>query len=252
MPLVVGIILAALYGLLIGSFLNVCIYRIPKGESIVTGSSHCMHCGHRLSWYELFPLFSYLFLRARCRSCKARISPQYPLIEAFNALLTVSTFFAFGFSVKTLLLSFAFAMLLVISIIDLRTQVIPDGLVAALGVCGILAMVLLQDIPFHERLIGAAAVSLPLGIIAVATAGMGEDGGMGWGDVKLMAAAGLLLGWKNILFAAGIGVVLAAAVALLLRLRKGTAIPLGPFLSAGIFIGGLWGEGLISWYTGLF
>lgn len=241
-----------LFGLIIGSFLNVCIYRIPKGESIVFGSSHCMHCGHRLQWFELFPLFSYLFLRGKCRYCKGEISPQYPLIELANGALAVLSFALLGFTLKALVYAFALSLLLVISIIDARTMEIPDGLVIALAVLGVAALIFLRDMPFYERLLGSIAVAVPLCIVALLTIHMGDEGGMGFGDVKLMAAAGLLLGWKAVLLAALLGIVLAAIVGIARRLAKGTAMPLAPYLSVGLAIAALWGDAIASWYWGLF
>lgn len=243
-------VLPFVFGLVIGSFLNVCIYRIPAGESIVYGASHCPHCMHKLRWYELIPVGSYLLQKGRCRSCGAKISPQYPLIELAGGMLWLVTFAALGLSWKAALYALLLCFLLVIAIIDARTMEIPDGLSIVVAALGVLAL-LLGDIPFYERLIGAIVVSVPLAVISFATAHMGENGGMGFGDVKLMAAAGLVLGWKAILLSAFLGILFAAITGIALRIKKGTEMPLAPFLAIGIAIAALWSEPMIAWYLRL-
>ena len=126
-PTILLYIVVFLYGIVIGSFLNVLIYRIPKKENIVTTRSHCMNCGYQLRWYDLVPLFSYLALGGRCRKCKAHISVQYPVIEALNGVLYLIVFWKYGMSVDSLVYCLLFSALLALSVIDFRTYEIPVG-----------------------------------------------------------------------------------------------------------------------------
>ena len=127
LPTILLYIVVFLYGIVIGSFLNVLIYRIPKKENIVTTRSHCMNCGYQLKWYDLVPLFSYLTLGGRCRKCKAHISAQYPVIEALNGVLYLIVFWKYGMSVDSLVYCLLFSALLALSVIDFRTYEIPVG-----------------------------------------------------------------------------------------------------------------------------
>lgn len=238
-----------LFGITVGSFLNVCILRIPKKESVVTVPSHCTSCGKRLRWFELIPIFSYLFLRGRCSACKSRISAQYPLIEAANGVLWVVLFLRFGLSPEFLTACLLCSALLVLSVIDARTREIPPGATVFILVLGVIR--LLPDLhgwPLY--LIGFFAVSVPLLLILIATGGRG----IGGGDVKLMAACGLFLGWKLVLLAFFLGCLLGSVIHLSLMAFKkaGRVLALGPYLSAGVFISLLWGDALIAGYLGLF
>ena len=131
-----------LFGIIIGSFLNVCIYRIPRGETVVTTPSHCMACGHKLSWFELVPLFSYIFLKGRCRKCKSLISPQYPIVEGINGLLYLLVFFINGFTIESVMFSLFTSALLVLTVIDWRTYEITIGINIFILVLGCLRVVM--------------------------------------------------------------------------------------------------------------
>ncbi len=238
-----------LFGIVIGSFLNVCIYRIPKHEDIVKTRSHCMSCGHTLKWYDMFPLFSYLFLRGRCRYCGAKLSVQYPLIEALNGILYVGVVLLHGVNIDSLLLCLLASAFLVLSVIDFRTYEIPFGVnlfILALGAVR-------AALDYHniaDYLIGLFAVSIVLAVLYYATKGRA----IGGGDVKLMAACGLFLGWKLVIFAFLAGCVLGAVIHVIRMKASGQdhVLAMGPYLSAGAFIAALWGERLISWYLGQF
>lgn len=236
-----------LYGIVIGSFLNVCIYRIPAHESIIPGS-HCMNCGHKLSWYDLFPLFSYLLLKGRCRYCKAKVSVQYPLIEALNGILYVIVFMANGFHMQSVLFCLMTSALLVISVIDEGTFEIPPALNLFIFAIGIFVCIL--DHPnISEHIIGLFCVSLALYALYVVTGGAA----IGGGDVKLMGAAGLVLGWKLITLAFFLGCII-GAFCHVIRMKISDAehmLAMGPYLSAAIWICALWGNDMIAWYFGL-
>ncbi len=177
-------ILVFLYGIIIGSFLNVCIYRIPKKENIATTRSHCMSCGYQLKWYDLVPLFSYLALRGKCRKCGSRISVQYPLVEALNGGLYLLIFWRYGLSVDSLLYCLLFSALIALSIIDFRTYEIPVGINIFILTLGLIRIV--TDLSHWLSYgIGLLSVSVPLLLIYLVTKGRG----IGGGDVKLMAAA---------------------------------------------------------------
>ena len=238
-----------IFGITIGSFLNVCIYRIPRGETVVTTPSHCMTCGHKLRWFELLPLFSYIFLRGRCRSCKSQISPQYPIIEAVNGLLYVLVFAVNGLNLISIIYALFTSALLVLTVIDWRTYEIPISINIFILVLGCLKVVLDFN-NFLDYLIGFFIVSGFLLVLYMITKGRA----IGGGDIKLMAVAGLLLGWQLIVLAFLIGCVL-GSILHLIRMKVSGAdrmLAMGPYLSAGLFIAMLWGNSFINWYLSSF
>ena len=237
------------YGIVIGSFVNVLIYRLPEHENIATEHSHCMSCGHKLRWYDLVPLFSWLFLKGKCRYCKARISAQYPIVEAVNGFGYVLILFANGMNLSSILYMMCFSILTAIAVIDWRTYEIPVGLniaILALGVAGTIADY--HNVWYH--LIGMVSVSGFLLLLYIVTRGRG----IGGGDIKLMGAAGLLLGWKHIIFALVIGCIIGSVIHIILMKVKGRdrVLAFGPYLAVGLFAVMLWGSQMISWYAGLF
>ncbi len=242
-------VILVLYGIIIGSFLNVCIYRLPKKENIVTTRSHCMHCGYQLRWYDLIPLFSWLALGGKCRSCKTNISVQYPVIEALNGVLYLIIFWRCGVCVETLLYCLMASALLALSVIDFRTFEIPVGFnifIAGLGLVRVLT-----DLPnWKEYAVGFFVISVPLYMIYIITKGRG----IGGGDIKLMAASGLLLGWQCNILAFIMGCIIGSAVHLLrMRLTKANhVLAMGPYLSIGIYICALWGTQMLEWYLSLY
>ena len=188
MTTAVFMVFILLFGLVIGSFLNVCIYRIPEKQSIVTGRSHCRSCLRVLKWYELIPVASYLFLGGKCKGCGKRISIQYPLVELFNGLLYVLIVTKCGFCVDSILYCLCASVLIVISLIDAKTYEIPLGcnvLIAAFGI----ARLFLHFDRWYEYAGGAVVVSGFFLLAYLVTKGRG----IGGGDIKLMAAAGLFL-----------------------------------------------------------
>ena len=234
-----------LYGIIFGSFLNVCIYRIPEKQSIAKERSHCMQCGYQLKWYDLIPLFSYLCLGGKCRKCKTHISIQYPLVELANGILYILVFFVCGFQVKSFLYCFLGSALLVLSVIDWRTYEIPFGINVFIFILG-LVQVAADYENWLSYVIGFFAVSGFIAIVILLTRGRGFGGG----DMKLMAAAGLLLGWKLILLSFGIGCIV-GSVCHLIRMRVSGAenvLALGPYLSIGIMVSALFGNDMIQWY----
>ena len=236
-----------LTGIVIGSFVNVCILRLPKGESLIPGS-HCVSCGHRLAWYDLFPLFSYLSLKGRCRYCGAKISCQYPIVEALNGVLYVIVFMANGIRLQSVIYCLMASALLVISVVDWRTYEIPlscNVLLLALGVI----FCIIDRANVLDHLIGLVSVSAALYVLYLLSRGRA----IGGGDIKMMAAAGLLLGWKLILLSFFLGCILGSVIHVIRMKVSGAErmLAMGPYLSAGVLIAALWGERMIGWYLKL-
>lgn len=243
------IVILVLAGLCVGSFCNVLIFRIPKGEEFVKTPSHCMACGHQLKWYEMIPVVSYAAQKGKCRACGAKLSPQYPAVELLNGTMWLAAALLFrGDWLHTLLYCALFSILMVLAFIDWRTFEIPNGLNAAIAVLGLVQLVFdLQNWKLY--VIGAFSVSLFFLLLWFLTAGKG----LGFGDVKLMAAAGLLLGWQRILLAMIVGSV-AGAIIHIIRMKHGAGrrLAFGPYLAAGIWLSALLGNQLIGAYLSLF
>ena len=241
-------IIIFIFGITIGSFLNVCIYRIPLGESIVTAPSHCMTCGRKLKWYDMVPGFSWLVLGGKCRNCKSKISVQYPIIEGVNGILYVVICAVNGLEWSSMIYCFMASALLVLSIIDWRTYEIPFGINVFLFVLGV-AMTILDRGNLAEHLIGMICVSGLLGILYLLTGGRA----IGGGDIKLMFACGLILGWKLILLAFFLGCIIGSVVHIIrMSVKKaGRMLAMGPYLSVGILLAALWGNAWINWYLSL-
>ena len=244
-PEVIFYIIVFLYGIIIGSFLNVCIYRIPKKESIVKVRSHCVDCGYQLKWYDLVPLISYIALRGRCRKCGAKLSVQYPIIEAANGLLYCLVFWSLGFTIYSGLVCLLVSALLVLSVIDFHTFEIPFGCNVFILTLGLIRLALDYQ-NWLQYVIGLVVVSGFLYVIYLATKGRG----IGGGDVKLMAACGLFLGWKLIILALILGCVIGSVIHVArMKLAKAERVlAMGPYLSVGVLIAVLWGERILSWY----
>lgn len=244
------LIVVFLYGIVIGSFLNVCIYRIPAGESIVKVRSHCMSCGYQLKWYDLVPLFSWLAYGGKCRKCGQKISLQYPLIEALNGIIYVAVFCINGFdTVNIMIVSSLYCLmasaLLALSVIDWHTYEIPFGFNVFIFVLGVIRLVMDYQ-NWSLYVIGLFAVSLLFELIFWITGGKG----IGGGDIYLMAAAGLLLGWQKIVLALALGCIIGSVVHII-RMKVSDAdrvLAMGPYLSIGIMIAALWGDTLIRMY----
>ena len=245
LPDIILYIIIFLFGIVIGSFLNVCIFRIPNKEDIVKTGSHCMSCGYRLQWYDMIPVASFLALRGKCRKCGTKLSVQYPLIEAANGILYVCIVWTGGLGIESLLYCLLASALIVLSVIDFRTYEIPFGINLFILALGLIRVVTdLEHI--LNYLVGLLAVSMVLAVLYYATGGRA----IGGGDVKLMAACGLLLGWKLIILAFLLGCVLGAVIHVI-RMKvsgEGRVLAMGPYLSLGVLIAALWGEQMLKWY----
>lgn len=242
-------ILLFLLGTCVGSFLNVLIYRIPKEEEFVRTPSHCMTCGHSLKWYELIPVVSWLLQGGKCRACGVRLSAQYPIVEALNGIMWLTTALMFrGDWLTVALYCGLFSMLLVLTVIDWRTYIIPNGINLAIFLLGLVRLVTdLGSWPLY--VIGMVSVSGVFLLLHILTGG----NGLGMGDVKLVGAAGLLLGWPKMLLAVLVGSV-SGAIIHSVRMKKGAGhkLAFGPYLAAGIWLAALVGQPLITAYLSLF
>ena len=240
-------IIVFLYGIVIGSFINVCVCRIPRGESIVKVRSHCENCGYQLKWFDLIPLFSYLFLGGKCRKCGEKISVWHLLMEVLNGCLYVLIFFVCGTSVESLLYCLAGSALLGLSVIDFKTYEIPVGFNIFIGALGIIRV--LTDLAnWHLYVIGFVAVSAFLYVLFLLSKGRA----IGGGDIKLMAACGLLIGWKLIILAFLIGCIVGSVIHII-RMRvsgEERVLAMGPYLSVGVMVAALWGNQFLTWYLG--
>ena len=207
-----------------------------------------MTCGHTLAWYDLFPLFSYLFLGGKCRYCKVHISCQYPIVESLNGLLYIGLYLVNGLSVETLLYCLCTSALICLSVIDWRTKEIPFGFNLFIFLLGLIR--LFTDIGnWSQYVIGLFAVSGFLFLLLILSKGRA----MGGGDIKLMAATGLLLGWQLNIIAFLVGCILGSIIHLTLMAMKKAdrVLAFGPYLSMGVYIAMIWGEQLVSWYLSM-
>ena len=240
---------AAVLGLCVGSFCNVLIYRIPLGEEFVKTPSHCMKCGHRLKWYELIPVVSWLAQGGKCRACHAGLSPQYPVIEALNGVMWLVTALLYWENpLRVALYCVFWSMLMVLAVIDWRTFQIPNGINLTILLLGVVQLAADWE-HWLTYMVGLVSVSLVFFLLWLLTGGAG----IGMGDVKLVGAAGLLLGWPRMILAVLLGSV-AGSVIHTVRMKRGAGrkLAFGPYLAGGLWVSALVGEWLIAAYLGLF
>lgn len=251
-----------LIGSCVGSFLNVCIYRIPLEKSIVYPQSGCPNCKEKLQPKDMLPILSYLMLKGKCRYCEEPISVQYPAVEILTAIVWLIVYLTYGFTVETAALLYLYTVLIAVAFIDLKHMIIPNGLVIT-GLVGGLAVflyhVFYKPFPLYESnlwytpIIGMFSASGVLFIIAlIGLLIYGNDGAMGMGDVKLLLPIGLFLGWKLALLTLFLSIMLGGIISIILLIfrikdRK-SAIPFGPFIIMATFIAGLYGNQILSWY----
>ena len=244
-------IILALMGACAASFFNAMAFRRMRGESNLKGRSKCPDCGADLTWFELIPIFSWLLVMGKCAACDEPISPRYLISELAGALAAALCFICFGFSYMTLLAFAVMVILVAISLFDLSTMEIPNGLIIAIMPLALLAVLAQPEIPPLDRCIGFFTANLPMLILSLFI-----SGAFGGGDIKLMAVCGFLLGWQSTILAFFIAVVTAGCLAVSLMIRKkakrGTKIPFGPHLCIGVAIAMLYGGQIIDWYLGFF
>jgi leader peptidase (prepilin peptidase)/N-methyltransferase len=242
-------------GSILGSFLNVCIYRLPKRQSIVSPSSHCPHCGQPIRFYDNIPIVSYLLLRGRCRHCKGGISARYPIVEGLSGLICLALYIRYGLTPQSLLLLLFAAALLTITFIDLDYQIIPDVISIPGIFCGIGASYFIANVSWRESLFGILTGGGILFLVAIGYKWVTGREGMGGGDIKLLAMVGAWLGWKAIpfvLFSSSlIGLLIGGGSVLINKRGLRSKIPFGPFLALSSLIYIFFGPELITWYIRL-
>ncbi|MCL4723076.1 MAG: A24 family peptidase [Rhodocyclaceae bacterium] len=272
------VVLAILVGLMVGSFLNVVIHRLPKmmergwltecaelrGETpplfekltLATPRSRCPHCGHRITAIENIPVLSYIFLWGRCRGCQARISPRYPLVEALSGLLSGYAAWRFGPSWAGIGALFFIWCMIALTFIDFDTQLLPDGITLPLLWAGLLLNLGGTFTDLRSAVIGTAAGYLSLWAVYWSFKLASGKEGMGYGDFKLLAAIGAWLGWQmlplTILASSVVGAAVGIALIAFARHGRNIPIPFGPYLAAAAIIALFWGKPLTQQYLGLF
>lgn len=251
----IHVLLATLFGMLVGSFLNVCICRLPKNESIVSPPSHCPLCSYQIRWFDNIPLVSYLLLRGRCRGCGASISLQYPLVELLNGLLTLLLFLRFGPTLAFATLFLLCSALVVITFIDIEHQIIPDEISLSGIVVGFVLSFFIRGHSWQNSLCGILLGGGSLLLVAYGYQRLTGKDGMGGGDIKLLAMMGAFLGWKAVPFiilaSSLAGSIIGISIMLLQKKDSKLALPFGPYLAFGAVLYIFYGRVLIRWYLGL-
>ena len=252
------IFLFGLLGLTVGSFLNVCIDRLPRDESVVSPPSHCEACQHRLGLKDLIPVFSYLRLRGRCRYCQAAVSRKSLWVELVAGLTFAFLYWHFRLSPELGIMAFYASLFIVVFVIDLERGLILNKVVYPAMIVALLLALVPQ--PWLTRWIvingvANAALGGSVGFAIFLVIAIVSRGGMGWGDVKLVALIGLAVGFPLVLFSVILGAILGSIVALALMIAKKRrfreTLPFGPFLALAAMITLLWGSDVLSWYMGL-
>ncbi|MFC1883131.1 prepilin peptidase [Thermodesulfobacteriota bacterium] len=246
---------AFLLGLAIGSFMNVCIYRLPLGKSIIWPPSYCPKCEKRIKFYDNIPVLSYVILHGKCRYCKVPVSWQYPLVELITGVLSLALFIRYGPTYQYFLYFLFASVLITISFIDFHHKIIPDVLSLPSILIGLGVSFGLIDIKWSDSLIGIIAGGASLYIVGFVYEFLTGREGLGGGDVKLLAMIGAWMGWRAlplIVLMASLAGTLAALI-FLIYTKKGfrTRIPFGPFLSLGAVVYLFFGNELTRWYIGL-
>jgi len=249
-------------GLVVGSLINVCIYRIPEGKSIITPASQCRNCGTTLKPMDLIPVLSYILLRGRCRYCGSQFSARYPLVELLNGIVAVLLFQKYGLTVEFVSSAFLMSVLIAVFFIDIDHRIIPDGLVLTLLAGGVVLSVynFFKPVSFYgdrhwwnplAGILSGAGVLFLIALIGMAI--YKNDDAMGMGDVKIFVPIGIFLGWRLSLLALLLSMLAGGLMGLFIiasgRGNRKSTIAFGPFIVIGTFISFMWGWDILKWYT---
>ncbi len=244
-------ILIFIIGLIIGSFLNVVIYRLPENKSIIVPPSHCPKCETRLKPFDLVPILSFLFYKGKCRYCGVKISWQYPFVELLTAVLLLSLYKQFGLNTQFIVFSFLIFILIVCSSIDIKYKIIPNKITYSAIIIFLILSIIFNHISFISSLLG---ILIPGGLLFIIAFIYGK--GLGMGDVKLVAVIGAVIGWEYTIIGIFIGSLIGSIIGLTLILTavidRKTRIAFGPYISIGTIIGILFGQKLLGFYLNLF
>jgi leader peptidase (prepilin peptidase)/N-methyltransferase len=250
----VPIVAAGLFGAVVGSFLNVCIYRLPRGRSVVWPASACARCGRALTWFENIPILSYVALAGRCRTCRARISLQYPIVEALTALAFAGAYWLYGPSLLLASRLIFVCALIVLFAIDLEHQLLPNAITLPGIVVGFIFS-LFTEPGWLGSVIGILLGGGILYATAEAYYRIRDEEGLGMGDVKMLAMVGAFLGWQltfmTLMLASIAGSIIGGGLILLQRGGMKTALPFGTFLAVGAALAATVGTPLLDWYLHL-
>jgi leader peptidase (prepilin peptidase)/N-methyltransferase len=237
-------------GLAFGSFLNVCILRLPHDQSILRPRSSCPRCGHLIDWRDNIPVLSWLLLRGRCRWCREPISAQYPLIEALVALLWLGAVWWYGVTLQALAGACLGTILIGIAVTDARHYIIPDEFTLGGLAIGLLLALRTGTTGFLEALLGAVAGFGLLFAVAVVGKWVFKEEAMGGGDIKMMAMVGAFVGWRGVLLTIFLGALLGTLVFVPLTLRKKRLVPFGVFLAVAAAVAFVAQDAILAWYQG--
>lgn len=250
-----------IFGTVIGSFLNVCIFRIPLEQSIAFPPSHCMNCGEKLKWYDMFPIISWIVLKGKCRYCKSKISYRYPLVEFVTGIIFLAIYLKYDFTFNTIKFCILASIIIVIGLIDLDTTDVYTSTI----ITGIISFIILSVLNFvlfkvHftdqfsilDYILGGIIGGGFILIVIIATNMIINAAGMGTGDAEICLVCGLFLGVKNTVFMLFLSVIIGGVVGttliLLKKKKRKDYIPFGPFIAVSSIIAILFGEGIVNWY----
>lgn len=240
------------FGLIIGSFLNVCIYRIPRDESILFPASHCTNCGNKINWYDLLPIFSYLILKGKCRHCGEKISMRYPLIEGITGALLLALYLKFGLTLEFLKFSVLICLLIVIAMIDYDTTDVYSKTTftgIAFGIILLMISYLYLSQKINNYILGAVAGAGIISVIILVT------GGMGWGDAEISGMCGLFLGFRLSFYMLFVSFILGGLIGIILivtgKKSRKDYIPFGPYLAIASVVTIFIGNSSIAWYLSI-
>jgi leader peptidase (prepilin peptidase)/N-methyltransferase len=246
-----------LMGLAVGSFLNVCIYRIPEGESIFFPGSRCPHCGKKIRFYDNIPVLSFIILKGKCRSCNSRISIQYPVVELLTSFLFLAAYWWHGLSlgfVSTIVLG---GLLIIVFFVDLKHRMIPDVITIPGILAGLFLALFSPQIKMVDAVLGLVVGGGVFYLLAIFGELLFKKESMGGGDIKLAAMLGAFLGWQKLFLIFFLSAFLGSVVGILAihlssKVKEHRTIPFGPFLALASFAALFWGEGLINAYLSIF
>lgn len=248
-------VVIGIFGALIGSFLNVCIYRLPRGESIAWPGSHCTACSQSIAWYDNIPILSYLLLAGRCRRCSVSIPFRYPVVEAFNALGYVALLGCFGPTSATCVYGVLYSALLVVAGTDLSHKIIPNVITFPGILVGLISAATILPLGLLNAVIGLVVGGGILWALAWASPYLFGKEGMGGGDIKLLAMIGAFLGWKpavmTIMLGSFLGSLIGVSLIAARVIKRDDYIPFGPFLVCGALLSLFFGQSILDWYQSL-
>lgn len=251
----VEMVLVVLAGLAVGSFLNVCIHRLPRQQSVVSPGSRCPSCGYALRAFDNVPVLSYLWLRGRCRQCGVRISPRYPLVEAVTAVIFLGHYLVFGWTLLLAVRLLFASGLIALFVIDLEHKLLPDAITLPGIVVGTAASLFLPP-GLRDSIIGTLAGGGVLWLIGEAYYRYSGEEGMGGGDVKMLAMIGAFLGWQLVIVTLVLSSIAGSVIGIaILAIKRGGmkyALPYGTFLAIAALVSSLYGQQIVDWYVGLY